>query len=119
MKGNGFIEKPVPGDDLLAAIDGALERVRVRNELAQLRELAARHVDVLPPRQRQVMGLVIERKPSKEIAFLPGITRRTIENYRAAVMKNIGVRSLSQLILLTLEDAAPADGTASASTQDS
>ena len=63
-------------------------------------------------RQREVMDLVIEGKPSKEIAFLLGISRRTVENHRAAVMKKIGVRSLSQLILLTLEAARPAGGAA-------
>jgi two-component system CheB/CheR fusion protein len=61
------------------------------------------------------MDLVIAGKPSTEIAFLLGISRRTVENHRAAVMKKIGVRSLSQLILLTLEAATPAGGAASAS----
>ena len=111
----GFIEKPVRGDDLLAAIDRALEQARGSTELADLRDAAATRIAALTPRQRQVMDLVIEGKPSKEIAFLLGISRRTVENHRAAVMKKIGVRSLSQLILLTLEAATPAGGAASGS----
>ena len=61
------------------------------------------------------MGLVIEGKLGKEIAFDLGISQHTVENHRAAVMKKIGVRSLSQLILLTLEAATPAGGAASGS----
>ena len=109
----GFIEKPVRGDELLAAIDRALEQARGLNELAELREAAAKRIAVLTPRQRQVMDLVIEGKPSKEIAFLLGISQRTIENHRAAVMKKVGVRSLSQLILLTLGAAVSASSAAS------
>ena len=115
----GFIEKPVRGDELLAAIDRALELTRGTTALAGLREAAARRIAALTPRERQVMDLVIEGKPSKEIAFLLGISRRTIENHRAAVMKKIGVRSLSQLILLTLEAATPAGGAVSASARTS
>ena len=111
----GFIEKPIHGDELLAAIDRALEQGRGSTELADLRHAAATRIAALTPRQRRVMDLVIEGKPSKEIAFLFGISRRTVENHRAAVMKKIGVRSLSQLILLTLEAATPAGGAASAS----
>ena len=111
----GFIEKPVRGDELLAAIDRALEQARGSTELADLRDAAATRIAALTPRQRRVLDLVIAGKPSKEIAFLLGISRRTVENHRAAVMKKIGVRSLSQLILLTLEAATPAGGAASAS----
>jgi two-component system CheB/CheR fusion protein len=109
----GFIEKPVRGDELLAAIDRALEQARGSTELADLRDAAATRIAALTPRQRKVVDLVVEGKSSKEIAFDLGISRRTVENHRAAVMKKIGVRSLSQLILLTLEAATPSGGAAS------
>ena len=108
-----FIEKPVRADDLLAAIDRALEQARGSTELADLRDAATTRIAALTPRQRRVMDLVIEGRPSKEIAFLLGISRRTVENHRAAIMKKIGVKSLSQLILLTLEGANPAGGATS------
>ena len=97
-----FIEKPARGDELLAAIDRAMEQAHDPAELAGRREAAAERIANLTPRQRQVMDLVIEGKPNKEIAFLLGISQRTIENHRAAVMKIIGAQSLSQLIHLTL-----------------
>jgi two-component system CheB/CheR fusion protein len=100
-----FIEKPVQADELLAAIDRALEETRGSAELAIFREAAATRISDLTARQRQVMDLVIEGNPNKEIAAVLGISQRTIENHRAAVMKKIGARSLSQLIHLTLEAA--------------
>jgi two-component system CheB/CheR fusion protein len=100
-----FIEKPVRADELLAAVDRALEQTRGSAELAVLRETAATRIANLTPRQRQVMDLVVEGNPNKEIAAVLGISQRTIENHRAAVMKKIGARSLSQLIHLTLEAA--------------
>jgi two-component system CheB/CheR fusion protein len=100
-----FIEKPVRADELLAAIDRALEQTRDSAELAVFREAAATRIADLTPRQRQVMDLVIEGNPNKEIAAVLGISQRTIENHRAEVMKKIGAKSLSQLIHLTLEAA--------------
>lgn len=109
----GFIEKPVRGEDLLIAIDHAMEQARGPTRVAELREAAAKRIAVLTSRQRQVMDLMTEGKPNKEIAFLLGISRRTIENHRAAVLQKLGVRSLSQLILLALNAASPASGAAS------
>jgi two-component system CheB/CheR fusion protein len=98
-----FIEKPVNGAELLAAIDSALRRARRSDERASLSEEGAARVATLTPREREVMDLVTQGKPNKEIAFLLGISQRTIENHRAVVMRKIGARSLSDLIRLTLE----------------
>ena len=43
--------------------------------------------------------------PSKIIADDLGISRRTVENHRAAIMKKLGVRSLPELALVTLAAA--------------
>jgi two-component system CheB/CheR fusion protein len=100
-----FIEKPVRAEELIAAVDRALKQAGGGVELALLREAAAKRVASLTPRQRQVMNLVIEGNRNKEIAAVLGASQRTIENHRAAVMKKVGARSLSQLIHLTLEAA--------------
>ena len=53
-------------------------------------------------RQRQIMELVLAGHPSKNIAADLGISQRTVENHRAAVMKKTGSHSLSALIRLVL-----------------
>ena len=51
----------------------------------------------LTPRQREIMKLVLDGHPSKNIAADLGISRRTVENHRAAIMKKTGSKSLPAL----------------------
>lgn len=57
----------------------------------------AREAASLTPRQREVMVMVLEGHPSKNIAADLGISRRTVENHRAAIMKKTGSKSLPAL----------------------
>jgi two-component system, chemotaxis family, CheB/CheR fusion protein len=105
-----FIEKPIGRDELFASIERALEHTRDSAKLSALRETAATRLAGLTARQRQIMELVLAGHPSKNIAADLGISQRTVENHRAAVMKKTGSHSLSALIRLAL---AADPGTAS------
>ena len=95
-----FIEKPIRRDELLASIERALEHIRTRPTVRQ--EVATMRLAGLTARQRQIMELVLAGHPSKNIAADLGISQRTVENHRAAVMKKTGSHSLSALIRLAL-----------------
>jgi two-component system CheB/CheR fusion protein len=97
-----FIEKPIRRDELFASIDRALEQTQDSNKLSVSREAAATRLAGLTARQRQIMGLVLAGHPSKNIAADLGISQRTVENHRAAVMKKTDSHSLSALIRLAL-----------------
>lgn len=56
----------------------------------------------LTPRQQQVMALVLEGHPSKNIAADLNISQRTVENHRAAIMRRTGATSLPALVRLSL-----------------
>ena len=103
-----FIEKPLGGADLLAGVARALEQSRDSSKLFAWREDAARHVAALTLRQRQIMELVLAGHPSKNIAADLGISQRTVENHRAAIMHKSGAASLPALARLALA----ADGAA-------
>ena len=97
-----FLEKPVQYDELVVNIERALELARNSVALSSLRETAARRIAGLTSRERQVVEMVVEGKPNKQIAYVLGISQRTVETHRATAMKKIGARSLSELIHLTI-----------------
>jgi two-component system CheB/CheR fusion protein len=107
-----FIEKPIRRKELFASIEHALEHIRDSGKLSVRREAAATRLAGLTARQRQIMELVLAGHPSKNIAADLGISQRTVENHRAAVMKKTGSHSLSALIRLALA-ADPGTGSQS------
>jgi len=100
-----FIEKPVGGDELLASIDHALEQTRDSAKLSAWREAAAARLAGLTARQRQILDLVLAGHPSKNIAADLGISQRTVENHRNAIMHKTGSKSLPALVRLALASA--------------
>src|SRR5208337_2843465 len=101
-----FIEKPIRRDELFASIDRALEQTRDSAKASVRREAAATCLAGLTARQRQIMELVLAGLPSKNIAADLGISQRTVENHRAAIMKKTGTRSLPALARLALAAAS-------------
>jgi two-component system CheB/CheR fusion protein len=97
-----FLEKPVQHDELVVNIKRALELARNSAALSSLRKAAERRIAGLTSRERQVMEMVVGGNPNKQIAYVLGISQRTVETHRATAMKKIGVRSLSELIHLTI-----------------
>jgi two-component system CheB/CheR fusion protein len=97
-----FIEKPIGYKELLASVERALEQAGDTAKASAWRETAATSIAGLTVRQRQVMDLVLAGHPSKNIAADLGVSQRTVENHRAAVMKKTGSRSIPALIRLAL-----------------
>lgn len=97
-----FIEKPVGAAALLAGVHQALELARDSEVENINREKAAQAIKGLTRRQRQIMAMVLDGQPSKNIAADLCISQRTVENHRAAIMKKTGSRSLPALARLVL-----------------
>jgi DNA-binding NarL/FixJ family response regulator len=85
--------------------DELIEQQRVLSALLASRESAADCIAHLTPRQRQIMELVLAGQPSKIIAFNLGISQRTVENHRAAIMKKTGSKSIPALARVALAAA--------------
>jgi two-component system CheB/CheR fusion protein len=100
-----FIEKPIGHIDLLASIERALDQSGDAMKPSQSRDAAVTSVASLTARQRQIMDLVLAGYPSKNIAADLGISQRTVDNHRAAIMKKTGSKSLPALIRLAIAAA--------------
>jgi two-component system CheB/CheR fusion protein len=103
-----FIEKPVGRDALLVSIARALRQAHQIELVQEEHETAARRLDGLTIRQREVLELVLAGHPSKNIASDLGISQRTVENHRAAIMQKTGTKSLPELARLAVA-AAPVE----------
>jgi FixJ family two-component response regulator len=92
-----FLTKPFRDQDLLDAIQQALERDRVarqqQNEVAELQHRFER----LTARERQVVRLVISGMPTKEIASVLGTSEITAKVHRSQVMHKMKAKSLVEL----------------------
>jgi two-component system CheB/CheR fusion protein len=97
-----FIEKPVGAPALLASIERALAQGENRRHQGAAHSRAAALIAGLTQRQREVMRMVLAGHPSKNISADLGISQRTVENHRAAVMKRMGARSLPELARLVV-----------------
>ena len=93
-----FLTKPVREQTLLDAVRVALERDRVRREQAEkLRDLQARF-ELLSPREREVLSLVITGLLNKQMAAEMKLSEVTVKVHRASLMKKLGAKSLPDLV---------------------
>ena len=100
-----FLEKPVRPEELLAVLKRALDQARDGGKLSASRDAAATQVASLTTRQRQILDLVLAGHPSKNIAADLGLSQRTVDNHRAAIMRKTGSKSLPALIRLAIAAA--------------
>jgi FixJ family two-component response regulator len=93
-----FLTKPFRDQDLLDAVQQALERDRkARQERANIEELHSRY-RLLTPREREVMALVVAGLLNKQIAGELGTSETTVKIHRHQVIEKMGAGSLADLV---------------------
>ena len=60
---------------------------------------AADRYDLLTTRERELLQLIAELKPTKEIAEILGISPHTVDTHRGNLMQKLNIHSIPELIL--------------------
>ena len=93
-----FLTKPFRDQDLLDAIQQALQRDRAaREQQAEVHGLHGRY-QALTAREREVMGLVVSGMLNKQIASEIGASEATVKIHRGNVMQKMQAGSLIELV---------------------
>jgi len=94
-----FIEKPLKDTDVVERVEAAIE------ELAQSGEDhvpdIVMHLPGCEPftrREREVLARIAVGETNKEAARKLGLSARTIEGYRASIMRKVGARNAAELL---------------------
>ena len=90
-----FVAKPFDGRDVVARVHAALgeisrDRTGIPTDLCDQMHLSGREWEVL---ERIALG-----ESAKEIALALGLSSRTVEGYRANILRKAGVRSTTELV---------------------
>jgi FixJ family two-component response regulator len=102
-----FLLKPVRSKRLLDCVGRALTRSIEQRRHAAEKNSARRLLDLLTPREFEVMQLLITGMLNKQAGGALGITEKTVKCHRGHLMQKLGVTSVADLIGLVQKAEVP------------
>ena len=106
-----FLSKPFRDDELLQCVDRALLRSAEERQRTAGRNNARELLNLLTPREFEVMQLVITGMLNKQIAGELGTAEKTVKVHRGRAMQKLRVTSVAELVrLVEKADIALAEG---------
>jgi FixJ family two-component response regulator len=103
MKGGAvdFLTKPVRDQEILDAVQAAIERDRKRRDLEKTVSNVRSRFESLTSRERDVLCLVTSGLMNKQVATELGLAEITVKIYRGQIMRKMGAKSLADLVRMT------------------
>jgi Response regulator len=95
-----FLRKPFRDDELLQCVHNALIRSAEQRRRSAERNKAGLLLDLLTPREFEVMQLVVAGMLNKQIAGQLGTAEKTVKVHRGRMMQKLGVTSVADLVRL-------------------
>ena len=102
-----FLTKPFREQDLLDAVQTALERDRLNREDGNLIALLRQRFSSLTPREQAILTLVVAGRRNKQIAFEIGTSEVTVKVHRTNLMRKMQASSLADLITMATKLGIP------------
>ncbi|MBV8213602.1 MAG: response regulator transcription factor [Verrucomicrobia bacterium] len=104
-----FLTKPYRGEEVLAAIQNAIERSRgALGRQARVMSIQ-HHYASLSRREREVMALVVSGRLNKQVGGELGISEITVKAHRGSVMRKMKAGSVADLVRMAASlEIAPA-----------
>ena len=97
-----FVEKPFAEEAILDSVTLAQSRLERSQGMKKAEAVARARLELLSPREREVLEGLVAGLPNKTIAADLAISPRTVEIHRARVIEKMQARSLSELVRLAL-----------------
>ncbi len=106
----GYLLKDSAETDLIQAVRAVgagkaffspvVSKVLADDYLRQIRQQGVEDAyDLLTARERELLQLIVELKPTREIAELLGVSAHTVDKHRGNLMQKLNVHSIPELIL--------------------
>jgi FixJ family two-component response regulator len=96
-----FLTKPFRADELLGCVERALTRSAEQRRRNAEENEARTLLNLLTPRELQVMQLVVAGMLNKQIAGELGTAEKTVKVHRGRAMRKLNVSSVAELVRLT------------------
>ena len=93
-----FLTKPLRPQQLIDAINLALQRDRARRETERHEAAQRLALDSLSPREREVLELIAAGLTNREAAARLGIIEATVKAHRGQIMKKLGATTFAGLM---------------------
>ena len=97
-----FLTKPVGNSELMSAIKSAEDRDRIQRPIETQRKVVLQKMAKLTRREKEVLALMVTGQPSKAIGYKLGVNEKTIKLHRGRVHRKMEVRSLAELVRMTV-----------------
>lgn len=98
-----YFDRVESGDELLGMIESVEQNIKPRDRQLVRRQQARERIEVLTPRERQVLTMVAMGNTNREIAASLGISHRTVEIHRSNILTKLGASNSPEAVRIAVD----------------